>query len=258
MEFTTETEITEGMSIVTPEGIRPIDFDVQEEPPESSAPDLSEEDRKHRRLEEVSQRLQEEIERIKEERRAQGIGGRAKKSDLWRELEAEEKQLKKELFGGRVRVDSEPQEEPEFMTMDSFSADMIIDWADMIITNGLAVAQHPNPESLPLKPKEKKAIKKPLEAVLSEAGAEISPKTALIGVTAAIVLPRLLPVAVPFIMSQIAKFKERRNARNQQNYKTQNQADHYHHSIKHSQPPAGSDGSNYQDDDSATQSEGSE
>lgn len=235
------------MAMVTPEGIRPIDFDIQEEAPEASAPDLSEEDRKHQRLEEVSQKLQTEIERIKAERAAAGMGGRPKKSDLWRELEAEEKELKKELFGGRVRVDSEPKEEPEFIAMDSFSADMLIDWADMLITNGLIVTGHPDPESLPLRPKEKKAIKKPLEAVLQEAGAEISPKTALLGVAAAIVLPRVLPVAVPFIMQQIANFKERKNAKNQASYNN--------HSPEHSQPTQGSHSSSQQADGSAKKPE---
>lgn len=188
------------------------DKGLEKEEPQNESEDLvlEEEDKRvhtdHDRLSEIQGQLSAEKERVKRERREKGLKGRSKKSDLWRELEAEEKTLKKKILGGTIQIDEE-RGETEYAAIDSLNVKTIVEAVDSFLQFSLA-QQHPDPESLPFSRQEKKMIQEPLERVLSQAGAEMSPGTALIIACSTVILPRVAPVVLPRIIEMINRIRK--------------------------------------------------
>lgn len=163
-------------------------------------------------LETIAEAIEEEKERIRTQRAAEGKTGRPAKSDLQRELESEYQEKKKSIAGGRFRVNEEAPEEPSYMPLQGIGAKTIISGLDNLM-QGLLLTRHPNPESVPLRNDEKKALSEPLKLVLDDAGAEISPKTALLLTASIIILPRVLPVVVPMVQQYILTLQKNKDER---------------------------------------------
>lgn len=157
------------------------------------------------RLKEIQRKLEAEKERIKAERAEQKLPGRAKKSPYQRELEKEEKKLKK-ILGGAVRYEEDPEREQTYVPVDSLTTETIVNAVDSFLQYSLA-NRHPEPEKLPFSKQEKKMIKEPLEAVMMEVGAEMTPGTALVIACATVIGPRVLPVVLPWIMEKVESLK---------------------------------------------------
>lgn len=143
------------------------------------------------RLEEIAAEIESERERIIQQRREEGKTGRPPKSDRWRELEKEQKEIESGSWVRSKGIDPAAA----YVPADNFAAEQIVDMCDTLLT-AFIKPQHPHPETVPMTAKEKKMLRKPLGQVLAKHQVEMTPEAALVSAAIAIAIPRVIPVVM--------------------------------------------------------------